>query len=186
MSDLLDMADMEAARLRIESVELDVRHLVEDVAGELRVPPQAKSLDLRCRLPADLPSVVRGDPGRLRQVVTNLVANAVKFTPSVAISVAMTMDDVDETTVIARFEVSDTGIGIAPAGQAAMFDPFSQADDSDTRTYGGAGLGLAISRHLVELMGGEIGVRSVPGQGSTFWFIIPLQRVHSERALPAA
>jgi PAS domain S-box-containing protein len=186
LNDLLDFSEMEAGRLGIESVEFDVRHLVEDVVGALRVPAQEKSLDLACSLCADVPSVLRGDPGRLRQIVTNLLANAVKFTPSGAISVSMTMDDFDDTTITTRFEVTDTGIGMDPADQAAMFEPFSQADDSDTRTYGGAGLGLAISRHLVEVMGGKIGVRSVPGHGSTFWFTIPLQRVHSEQAQTAA
>jgi PAS domain S-box-containing protein len=186
LNDLLDFSEMEAGRLRIESVDFDVRYLVEDVAGGLRVPAQEKSLDLECSMPANVPSVVRGDPGRLRQILTNLLANAVKFTPSGAISLAMIMDDFDETTITTRFEISDTGIGIAPADQVAMFEPFSQLDDSDTRAYGGAGMGLAIARHLVEVMRGQIGVRSVPSQGSTFWFTIPLQRVHSERALTAA
>jgi signal transduction histidine kinase len=154
------------------------------MAALMSGPAHDKSLELACRLPFEVHGNVRGDPGHLRQVITNLVANAVKFTESGEILLEMEMTDVDAITVLARFEVTDTGIGIAEADQTAMFEPFAQADVSDSRRYGGAGLGLAISRHLVEHMGGEIGVRSVPGLGSTFWFTIPLRRVVDEGAIP--
>lgn len=186
INDMLDLSEMKAGRLGIESVEFDVRRLVAEVTGAAIVPAHGKSLELTCTVPAEVPRTVRGDPARLRQIVTKLVANAVKFTPSGEVLVEMTVSDVDETMIMARFEVTDTGIGIALVDQISMFETFSQADDSDTRTYGGAGLGLAISRHLVKALGGEIGVRSVPGAGSTFWFTIPLGRVRPEPALIAA
>jgi len=176
LNDILDFSKIEAGRLDLESVDFDIRHLVEDIAGLLSLPAHNKSLEFACSLPDDLPDTVRGDPLRLRQIVTNLVGNAVKFTASGEVLLKLTMTGVDDETMRARFEVSDTGIGIDPADQVAMFESFSQADVGTTRRYGGTGLGLAISRQLVELMGGEIGVRSQRGQGSTFWFTVPLER----------
>ncbi len=175
LNDILDFSKIEAGRLDLESIDFDIRGLVEDIAGLLSLPAHDKFLEFACSLPDDLPTTVRGDPLRLRQVVTNLVGNAVKFTASGEVLLKLTMTEVDDEWV-ARFEVTDTGIGIDPADQVAMFESFSQADAGTTRRYGGTGLGLAISRQLVELMGGEIGVRSELGQGSTFWFNIPLER----------
>ncbi|MDQ6726678.1 MAG: response regulator [Actinomycetota bacterium] len=173
LNDILDFSKIEAGRLDMESVDFDLRSVVEDVAGLLSVTAHAKGVELACRLPLEVPATVRGDPGRLRQVLTNLVGNAVKFTSSGEVVVEMTMTEGDDAGWMARFEVVDTGIGIADADRDTVFESFSQADAGTTRRYGGTGLGLAISRQLVELMGGRIGVQSASGQGSTFWFTLP-------------
>jgi len=182
LNDILDFSKIEAGQLDLESVDFDIRRLLEDIADLVSLPAHNKSLELACSLPDDLPETVRGDPGRLRQVVTNLVGNAVKFTPSGEVVVELTMTDIDDDTVMARFQVVDTGIGIDPGGQIAMFEPFAQADAGTTRSFGGTGLGLSISRQLVELMGGDIGCRSELGKGSTFWFTVPLGRGRASMA----
>ena len=176
LNDILDFSKIEAGRLDLESIDFDLRGLVEDVASMFSQPAHAKGLELVCSVPVEMPAVLRGDPGRLRQIVTNLVGNAVKFTPSGEVVLELTMAGGDATSTIMRFQVVDTGIGIAESDQAPVFESFSQADAGTTRRYGGTGLGLAISRQLVELMGGEIGVTSEVGHGSTFWFTVPLQR----------
>jgi two-component system, sensor histidine kinase and response regulator len=175
LNDILDFSKIEAGHLGLDSIDFNLRALVEDVAGLLSLPAHEKGLELVCSLPPHLPATFRGDPGRLRQVVTNLMSNAVKFTPTGEVLLQMTLAGSD-TAPIARFEVTDTGIGIAEADLGTIFESFRQADAATTRRYGGTGLGLAICSQLVKLMGGEIGVRSEFGRGSTFWFSVSLEK----------
>ncbi len=177
LNDILDFSKIEAGRLELEVVDFDLRGLVEGVTSLFGPAAHAKGLEIVCSLPVDMPAMVQGDPGRLRQIVTNLVGNAVKFTAVGEVIVELTMDEGgDSSASSVRIEVIDTGIGIAESNQAAVFESFSQADSGTTRRYGGTGLGLAIARQLVELMGGEIGVASALGRGTTFWFTVPLAR----------
>jgi PAS domain S-box-containing protein len=170
INDILDFSKIEARKLDMEMIDFDLRITVEDTADMLAGRAIDAGLKLICRIEADVPTYLKGDPGRLRQVITNLAGNAIKFTPhgEVVISASLTSDQ--GGSVLILFEVRDTGIGIPPSRCAAVFEPFTQADGSTTRKYGGTGLGLAICKQLVELMGGEIGVKSAEGQGSTFWF----------------
>jgi len=176
INDILDFSKIEAGRLELEMVPFDPRELVEETATLLAGWAHEKGLDLIGDLPLALPPSVPGDPVRLRQVLMNLVGNAIKFTERGEVVVRLRVLDPDAAAPRLRFEIRDTGIGIAPETQARIFDAFAQADGSTTRRYGGTGLGLAISRRLVELMGGEIGVDSAPGAGSRFWFSVPLPR----------
>ncbi len=176
INDILDFSKIQAGRIDLESVDFDLRALMEGVASLLSLPAHERGLELACSLPADLPATVRGDPGRLRQVVTNLVGNAVKFTSTGEVVLELTIEPGAGAALMIRVRVVDTGIGIARAHHETVFESFSQADPDTTRRYGGTGLGLAISRQLVELMGGQIGVDSRLGQGSTFWFTLPLER----------
>ncbi len=176
INDILDFSKVEAGKLEFECIDFDLRGVIEDVAQLLADSAQNKGLELVCRVPPDLPPVIRGDPGRVRQVLTNLVGNAVKFTErgEVVVRVGVVDDRDDEVTI--RCEVADTGIGLPPERRDRLFEAFSQADASTTRRYGGTGLGLAISARLVELMGGTIGVDSEEGTGSTFWFTARLAK----------
>ena len=180
INDILDFSKIEAGKLETESLDFDLYQAVEDVVQLLAPRAHAKQLELACRIDEVLPAAVRGDPYRLRQILTNLIGNALKFTESG--EVVVKLDKVDDRCM--RFSVRDSGIGITAEARERLFRPFEQADGSTTRRFGGTGLGLAISRSLVELMGGRIGVDSHPGRGSTFWFTLPLVPAGSLPAVP--
>jgi signal transduction histidine kinase len=166
----LDLSKIEAGRLEFESVNFDLKQIVEDSVRLFGEKAHSKGLILKTGIPDPLPAEIRGDPVRLLQVLVNLVGNAVKFSDSGEISVDLEKQFEDPTHLRLRFAVQDHGIGIPLEAQAKLFTPFTQADSSTTRRYGGTGLGLAISKLLVEKMEGQIGVNSVVGKGSTFWF----------------
>ncbi|MFD5277127.1 response regulator [Pseudarthrobacter sp. NPDC058362] len=178
INDILDFSKLEAGKVDLDVRPFDPRALIEEVAGLLAEQAQAKRLELIAYCEPDVPARLLGDAGRIRQILLNLASNAVKFTASGEVSIRVrceTPGDVPETSVPVCFEVRDTGIGIEPAQHTRLFESFSQADASTTRRYGGTGLGLAICRRLTEAMEGEIGVKSTPDQGSTFWFRLPLR-----------
>lgn len=177
INDILDFSKIETGRLQIDTVEFDLRSLIEDNVAMLSDRAHDKGLELACEIPDGLPTLLRGDPGRLRQVITNFVGNAIKFTDQGEILVRATGLEETDDTICFRVAVSDTGIGIAPEARQLLFQPFTQVDGSTTRRHGGAGLGLAICRQLVELMGGRIGVESTPGSGSLFWFELTLPKL---------
>jgi CheY-like chemotaxis protein len=170
LNDILDFAKIESGHLTLENIDFDLRSVVEGVATTMAARADKKGLEVICLIPPDLPTRLRGDPGRLRQVLINLTGNAVKFTSHGEIVLRANMDNQSAKNVIIKFAVTDTGIGIPPERQAAVFDRFVQVDSSTTRKFGGTGLGLAISKQLAELMGGRIGLISEPNVGSTFWF----------------
>ncbi|MDP9401184.1 MAG: ATP-binding protein, partial [Actinomycetota bacterium] len=170
IDDILELSKVEAGKLELERTEFDVREVVDAACEMLAEGARAKALDLDAFLERRVPARVCGDPARLGQVLTNLLANAVKFTERGAITVRVRVAGDD----LLRFEVADTGVGVAPEAVERLFEPFAQADSSTTRTHGGTGLGLSICRQLAELMGGEIGAHGEPGRGSTFWFTAQL------------
>jgi PAS domain S-box-containing protein len=174
IGDILDFSKIEAGQLMLERQPIDMRQLVREVAAVFQIPAQAKGLLLQERVDPALPAVLEGDAVRLRQVLFNLVGNAIKFTDKGAVHLHVTLIEESTADALVRLEVRDTGIGIAPELQEALFAPFVQADTSTTRRYGGTGLGLAIAKRLVELMGGQIGVNSALGQGSAFWLTLRL------------
>jgi PAS domain S-box-containing protein len=170
IDDILDLSKIESGKMVLENASFNLSHIVEDVARLLSLQAHAKGLRLDVRVSPAIPRLLRGDAHRLRQVLTNLAANAVKFTERGAVTVHASLESAHDGGANVRFSVADTGIGISDEQIAGLFSPFVQADASTTRRYGGTGLGLTISKQLVERMGGAIGVESRPGEGSTFWF----------------
>ena len=184
INEILDYSKLGAGRVTIEVTDFDVHETMGEVADLLAAQAHQKGLSFACHVPPGLPARLCGDPSRIRQVLVNLAGNAIKFTETGEVVMAVRPITQGDGPVSLRFSVHDTGIGIPPERQAAVFDSFIQADGSTTRKYGGTGLGLTISRQLVEMMGGRIGVESEPGQGSTFWFELTLERA-SSAAQPA-
>jgi len=174
INDILDFSKVEAGKLTLEAIPMDPREPLQDVVELLALAAQAKGLALLHGVHPDVPQRVLGDPTRLRQILTNLVSNALKFTERGEVAVDARLEQRPAHAPWLRIEVRDTGIGLTCAASARLFQPFSQADSSTTRRFGGTGLGLAITRRLVDLMGGEIGVESTPGVGSCFWLRLPL------------
>jgi len=185
INDILDFSKIEARKLELDAVDFDLPSTLEDAAGLLRAKAQEKGLALTCVIAAGVPTRVRGDAGRLRQILLNLGGNAVKFTARGRVTVRVGLEREDERFATIRFSVEDTGIGIPADRQADLFSPFTQVDGSTTRKYGGTGLGLTISKQLVELLGGEIGLESELGVGSSFWFTVRLEKQTSAAANPA-
>ena len=186
INDILDFSKIEAGKLDIDCIEMDLPGNVEDVGSTLAFQAAAKGLELILHVHPEVPPLVMGDPQRIRQCLINLIGNAIKFTRAGEIAVDVSRRGGDDVTPKIRFEVRDTGIGIAPGVLGSLFQPFVQADVSTTRNFGGTGLGLSIVSRLVELMGGEVGVTSVLGTGSTFWFALPMRKVASIDELPAS
>jgi two-component system sensor histidine kinase/response regulator len=196
INNVLECSKIEAGKVELEHIDFNLRTAVEDVLGQFAERAEAKGLELTGLVHAAVPTALRGDPGRLRQILTNLVGNALKFTDKGEVTLQAYLEKDSPGHSLIRFEVADSGIGIAPEVQAKLFRPFVQADSSTTRKYGGTGLGLSISKQLVELMEGQIGISSTTGQGSTFWCtigfakqadapsaILPLGDLHGRRIL---
>lgn len=187
INDVLDFSKIESGRLEFEQVEVQLQRVVQEAVGLTAPAAKSKNLAVQVQIAPEVPVTVNGDPGRLCQVLLNLLGNAIKFTQKGQVTVGLSVDDMTAEAVRVRVTVRDTGIGIEADKLQTLFEPFTQADVSTTRRFGGTGLGLAISKSLVELMGGEIGCTSMPGVGSTFWFVVPMARAAaSKKALLAA
>lgn len=180
INDILDFSKIEAGKMRLESTELVLVDVLERIVEFMNPLLKGKNLVITSSIAPDVPFSVKGDPTRLRQILFNLVSNAVKFTPDGEITLRLTVEKRADQELMLRFAITDTGIGLSEAARKRLFQPFAQADSSTTRKYGGTGLGLAISKRLTELMGGEIGVESVEGQGSTFWFTARFEGVETQ------
>lgn len=176
LNDILDFSKMEAGKLEIETIDFDLRAMLSDICDLLSGAGRQKGLAVGCAIGTEVPSLVRGAPGRLRQVITNLIGNAIKFTAQGKVTLEAKLDREDEGQAVVRFIVRDTGVGIPEKSLATLFERFTQADTSTTREFGGTGLGLAICKQLVELMDGQIAAESEEGKGTTVCFTIPLEK----------
>ncbi|MFA7292746.1 MAG: transporter substrate-binding domain-containing protein [Rhodocyclaceae bacterium] len=186
INDILDISKIEANKLTLESIAFALPTLLERVATQVRHRALSKGLEFVIETPAELHCHLRGDPTRLMQALLNYLGNAVKFTERGSITLRTRLLDASTEALTLRFEVADTGIGIAPTAIERLFSAFEQADNSTTRNYGGSGLGLAITRRLAQMMGGDVGVESTPGKGSLFWFTARLQRMPDSPVIAAA
>ncbi|HTQ60308.1 MAG TPA: response regulator [Candidatus Solibacter sp.] len=179
INDILDFSKIEAGRLDLESMDFNLTGFLEDLLKSFALRAHEKSLELLCDIAPEVPEFVQGDSSRLRQILTNLLGNAMKFTQAGEIALKVHLESEDGTTLLLHFMVSDTGVGIPPEKQKLIFDPFTQADTSTTRKYGGTGLGLTISSRLVNMMGGKIWLESQPGSGTEFHFTVAFNRSHA-------
>lgn len=183
LNDILDLAKIEAGKVDVETVDFSLQKLLDPVTALWQTPFERKGLELSVSVAPDVSPVLRSDPGRIGQILHNLIGNAAKFTEHGAVSLDVSQSHGEDGNLELRFAVTDTGVGIDPGVQEQLFSKFTQADTSTTRKHGGTGLGLAISRQLAELLGGSMGVESTPGKGSTFWFTIRCEAGNLDTAL---